>query len=221
MTDDLILVPTMKDCSGGFVKVSNDCVPGEPHFDPEGAVCANDDQADEAYCSYDVGANACAYCLPPTTQVNGEICDGEVIIVSDTACIPGEPHFDPEGAGCNGDAGYCSYDVGPNVCAYCLPASLPLTSEDQYKLVTSGTCADYGYKTIYDSSKCKAAASSLGKIITWGPYGGYEDVVDGCSLRGDGLFLNPVDICNSTFLIGFWTYTGCQCVDKQPCFCEI
>mmetsp|Transcript_45085 Transcript_45085/g.88224 ORF Transcript_45085/g.88224 Transcript_45085/m.88224 type:complete len:233 (+) Transcript_45085:118-816(+) len=62
MTDDLILVPTMKDCSGGFVKVSNDCVPGEPHFDPEGAVCANDETRYEAYCSYGVGPNACAYC---------------------------------------------------------------------------------------------------------------------------------------------------------------
>ena len=37
------------------------CVPGDPHYDPEGVVC-NSGQVDEAeaYCSYTVGANACA-----------------------------------------------------------------------------------------------------------------------------------------------------------------
>ena len=44
------------------VIVGDGCVPGSPHFDPEGMVCANDGQADEAYCSYSIGANTCAYC---------------------------------------------------------------------------------------------------------------------------------------------------------------
>jgi len=63
--------------------------------------------------------------LPPTTEVNGEICGGEVVIVSTDNCVPGEPHFDQEGSVCRNDdqwdEAYCSYDVGPTACAYCLP----------------------------------------------------------------------------------------------------
>ena len=45
------------------VKIVGDgCVPGKPHFDPEGRVCKNCDEVDEAYYSYNAGANACAYC---------------------------------------------------------------------------------------------------------------------------------------------------------------
>ena len=50
------------------VIVEFNCVPGSPHFDPENMVCANDNQWDEAYCSYSIGYNeagtrgACAYC---------------------------------------------------------------------------------------------------------------------------------------------------------------
>ena len=44
------------------VRVNDNCVSGAPHFDAEGMVCANDGTATEAYCSYDVGTSACAYC---------------------------------------------------------------------------------------------------------------------------------------------------------------
>jgi len=45
------------------VKIINElCIPGGLYNDPEGMVCDNDDQLDEAYCSYEIGSNTCAYC---------------------------------------------------------------------------------------------------------------------------------------------------------------
>jgi hypothetical protein len=57
------------------VIVRNNCVAGAPHYDPEGAVCANDGAATEAYCSYGVSASACARCgtsddIGPTSEVS-------------------------------------------------------------------------------------------------------------------------------------------------------
>jgi len=43
--------------------VHSDCISGAPHFDKEGMVCADDGKPTEAYCSYGVGASACARCL--------------------------------------------------------------------------------------------------------------------------------------------------------------
>jgi len=43
--------------------VGNGCVSGFPHNDKESDVCDNDGQEDEAYCSYDIGSDACAYCV--------------------------------------------------------------------------------------------------------------------------------------------------------------
>jgi hypothetical protein len=51
-------------CPMEHIVVENEggCTPGDPHFDPEGAVCANDGNSNEAYCSCDVGPTACARC---------------------------------------------------------------------------------------------------------------------------------------------------------------
>ena len=38
--------------------------------DPEGMVCANEGKASEAYCSYDVGPNACARCTNSTAALS-------------------------------------------------------------------------------------------------------------------------------------------------------
>merc|ERR1712203_1246061 len=46
-----------------WVVVENNCVQGSPDYDEEGQVCAHDGEWNEAYCSYDVGASACARCL--------------------------------------------------------------------------------------------------------------------------------------------------------------
>merc|ERR1719491_712087 len=82
---------------------------------------------------------------------------------------------------------------------------------DIYALVTSGTYADRGYENIYYSERCKAAAENLGFTITWGPYGGYVEVVNGCYVRtGNQLFLNPPSTC---------TTTACKCTEEQPCCC--
>ena len=45
-------------------------------------------------------------------------------IVDHHACVTGYPHYDPEGVVCANDGdpdeeAYCSYDLGPSVCAYC------------------------------------------------------------------------------------------------------
>jgi len=45
------------DASNVFVH-SDGCVQGSPHYDPEGAVCANDGTAFEAYCSYGISDTA-------------------------------------------------------------------------------------------------------------------------------------------------------------------
>ena len=47
---------------GAVVVVNLDCVPGEPDFDPEGVVCANDGTDQEAYCSYAHSPSSCVYC---------------------------------------------------------------------------------------------------------------------------------------------------------------
>jgi len=119
------------DCDGEDIVIVGDwCIPGKPHFDKEGDVCANDEKKNEAYCSYGIGPNTCAYCdngapipILPDGVINGADCDGADIVIVGDWCIPGEPHFDPEGAVCANDEtryeAYCSYGVGPNACAYC------------------------------------------------------------------------------------------------------
>ena len=47
--------------------------------------------------------------------------------------------------------------------------------------VSSGTCEMAGHTPIEDGPECKQAAELWGVKITWGPNGGYHDVVDGCS----------------------------------------
>ena len=47
------------------VEDADQCIRGAPHYDAEGAVCANDGTATEAYCSYFVGSKACARCTNP------------------------------------------------------------------------------------------------------------------------------------------------------------
>lgn len=69
MVDDNIADPT--ESIQGTIKgrlcldvkvVADWCIPGKPHFDPEGSVCSNYDEPNEAYCSYKIDTNACAYC---------------------------------------------------------------------------------------------------------------------------------------------------------------
>ena len=58
-------------CPASLVRIVNSshCVSGEPHFDPEGAVCAHTGTAEEAYCSYVAGESACARCDLPRVGV--------------------------------------------------------------------------------------------------------------------------------------------------------
>jgi len=59
-----------EECSN-VVVVSNLCVSGSPHFDSEGDVCANENQPNEAYCSYGIGQDACAYCAESEINAGG------------------------------------------------------------------------------------------------------------------------------------------------------
>ena len=52
------------------VEDADQCVRGAPYNDAEGAVCANDGTATEAYCSYDVGPKACARCTNPIAALS-------------------------------------------------------------------------------------------------------------------------------------------------------
>jgi len=96
----------VEDNSNCVVIDDNGCEPGAPHFDPQGMVCKNDGQADEAHCNYDYGPNACVVCG----------CE----IYDDNGCEPGAPHFDPQGMVCANDGqedeAYCNYNFGPNAC---------------------------------------------------------------------------------------------------------
>lgn len=95
------------------------------------------------------------------------------------------------------------------------------TCKTPYRKVSSGTCASNGYSAIFDKVECKQVAKKFGFKITWGPHGGYPDVVNGCSVRSDyQLFLNPKDKCNPNSHVTHWTYTSCKCTDWMPCLCK-
>ena len=89
----------------------------------------------------------------------------------------------------------------------------------------SDDCETFGYETIYSSGECANAAAAVGRTVTWGPHGGYEDVVDGCSARfsysNTHLFFNSEGVCDPNAAIGHWTYTGCKCADWMPCICRV
>ena len=54
-----------KPCAVENIMIVNQrCFKEFPHSDHEGMVCANDGNPNEAYCSYEVGDTACAYCKP-------------------------------------------------------------------------------------------------------------------------------------------------------------
>ena len=95
-----------------------------------------------------------------------------------------------------------------------------------YVVVTSGTCQSAGYKPLKTATECRAAALALGYKDDWGPHGGYDDVVDGCSVRfGTDLFQNPVGQCQIGANTPSWIpllngKTDCQCSVYQPCLCE-
>ena len=62
-------------CGGGVYEdchVMGDwCDPNPPHEDPDGAVCANDWTAYEAYCNYSIGPNACVVGCQPEAVTGG------------------------------------------------------------------------------------------------------------------------------------------------------
>mmetsp|Transcript_49110 Transcript_49110/g.59508 ORF Transcript_49110/g.59508 Transcript_49110/m.59508 type:complete len:162 (-) Transcript_49110:147-632(-) len=110
-------------CTSATV-VGNECTRGYPHYDREGGECLNDGEDDEAYCSYDFGDKACAYCNTHRFRgiINWDYCSSATV-VGDFCPDRGWSDVDPEGAVCaNGgkdNEAYCSYDLGDNVCAYC------------------------------------------------------------------------------------------------------
>eukprot|EP00527_Entomoneis_sp_CCMP2396_P002231 CAMPEP_0198147234 /NCGR_PEP_ID=MMETSP1443-20131203/34011_1 /TAXON_ID=186043 /ORGANISM="Entomoneis sp., Strain CCMP2396" /LENGTH=821 /DNA_ID=CAMNT_0043811463 /DNA_START=137 /DNA_END=2602 /DNA_ORIENTATION=- len=92
-----------------------------------------------------------------------------------------------------------------------------------YTEVTSESCEFHGLKTIADVEECKSAASNLDKTVTWGPFGGYDNVVTGCSYRrgrGGGTSLFSNILCDPSVGPEHWSFTGCKCAEKQPCLCS-
>ena len=92
--------------------------------------------------------------------------------------------------------------------------------------VTSGTCRGAGHAPLTTAAECRAAALALGYRDEWGPYGGYDDVVDGCSVRfRTDLFLNPNGTCRAgaatpEWIPGLRGVADCRCSEYQPCLCR-
>jgi len=59
----------VKTADGDCEVLHTGCVPGAPHYDEQGDVCANDDQDDEAYCNYRFGPGACVVGCRPKDDV--------------------------------------------------------------------------------------------------------------------------------------------------------
>merc|ERR1712183_982882 len=96
------------------------------------------------------------------------------------------------------------------------PTPAPLTYVEVYE----DECETAGYVTLTSADECLEAAEYLGKTITWGPHGGYTDVVTGCSIRfNSDLFFNNPGVCDPDAGIDGWTYTGCKCANWMPCIC--
>lgn len=95
---------------------------------------------------------------------------------------------------------------------------------NEFVEVASYSCEAHGFSTITNEDDCIEAATSLGRTITWGPHGGYEDVVDGCSARfsksNTHLFFNSDGVCDPTHAVDHWTYTECSCTEDHPCLCS-
>jgi hypothetical protein len=102
------------------------------------------------------------------------------------------------------------------------PVPVPTTTTTQggvssFVKVDQGTCQSNGLDPIYDKNGCSAAALALGYRITWGPHGGYPDVVSGCSVRKGMLFLEGDDgSCKEGNIKG-----SCSC-SRYPntCLCK-
>merc|ERR1719361_1824329 len=74
VTTDTVTINGMPCSLSDAVYVSDsECISGSPHYDSEGDVCANDGQWNEAYCSYELGDSACAYCSPNDTDWKFEV----------------------------------------------------------------------------------------------------------------------------------------------------
>jgi len=102
------------------------------------------------------------------------------------------------------------------------PATTTITTTKQlgsFATVTSGTCDSNGFLPIYDSLTCSSAAQALGFSISWGPHGGYPDVVGGCSVRRSFmLFIQPKGKpCNEGSISG-----SCSCAQSpNKCLCQV
>ena len=114
---------------------------------------------------------------------------------------------------------------GVNSHALHLQCSNSLVDHPVYVAIPSGTCESAGHTPLGTKSEC-IAALDLGYQQSWGPHGGYSDVVDGCSVRfGDNLFLNQPGICHAGSTTPGWIpdlngVADCQCSAYQPCLCQ-
>jgi len=92
----------------------------------------------------------------------------------------------------------------------------PVPPPLEYFEMATGSCSSAGGETITEKSECSAAAKELGFGITWGPNGGYPDVVNGCSVRGGNmLFLNSITDCKEGTIPG-----SCSCGSMNTCLCK-
>ena len=94
----------------------------------------------------------------------------------------------------------------------------------KYVKVASGTCESNQHLPIESKPECTAALQEVDHLtVTWGPNGGFHDVVDGCSVRDKTqLFCNDKKTCVKGSSTPDWVpgangKATCACSAWQPC----
>jgi len=97
--------------------------------------------------------------------------------------------------------------------------------DQRYIEISGHSCEYYGHKSLTSAEECTAAATEMGLTIRWGPFGGYRDVVNGCSSRftiskESLLHFNEPGTCDPNYNIQDWAFTSCKCTVVMPCLCS-
>ena len=106
------------------------------------------------------------------------------------------------------------------------PPPPPGAAPRSFAKITEGTCEVHGFSDITEKEDCAQAATAYDYKVDWGPNGGFHDVVDGCSIRGNTqAFCNTAKTCvlgSSTpeWVPGANGKATCSCTEWQPCLCE-
>jgi len=87
--------------------------------------------------------------------------------------------------------------------------------------VSQGTCRSNNLQPLFDAAECRRAFAQLNLNIRRDFSGSnFNDVVDGCSVRGrDQLFFNDRGTCDLVNGASNRLFRDCECSDLNPCLC--